>query len=201
MRELQSIVLASASPRRHELLSSLGLEVMIVPSGVVEHARADLEPQALAAFHAAIKADAVVPRVPGAIVVAADTVVDLDGVALGKPSRYADAVRMLRSLAGREHVVHTAYTVRTPHGRTVAVVSTRVRFAPLDDATIDAYVATGDPFDKAGGYGIQAKGAALVERIEGDFYTVMGFPLGDFVRRLPSLGLRLPALAAGAVPA
>ena len=201
MRELQSIVLASASPRRHELLSSLGLEVAIVPSGVIEHARAELKPLALAAFHAATKADAVVARVPGEIVVAADTVVDLDGAALGKPCHYADAVRMLRSLAGREHVVHTAYTVRTPHGGTAAVASTRVRFAPLDDATIDAYVATGDPFDKAGGYGIQAQGAALVERIDGDFYTVMGFPLGDFVRRLPSLGLRLPVRAAGAVPA
>jgi septum formation protein len=129
------------------------------------------------------------------VIVAADTVVDLDGVALGKPASPGQAVSMLRSLAGREHVVHTAYVVLdTGAGTRIAgSSSSRVRFAPLSADVIDAYVATGDPLDKAGAYGIQGRGAALVERIEGDFYTVMGFPLGEFIRRLPELGYRLPA--------
>ncbi|GAC1443082.1 MAG: hypothetical protein NVS2B8_10090 [Vulcanimicrobiaceae bacterium] len=100
---------------------------------------------------------------------------------------------MLGSLSGRDHVVHTAYVaIDGTRGTQVArAVSTTVRFARLGDAEIDAYLATGDSMDKAGAYGIQGRGAALVERIDGDFYTVMGFPLGDFVRTLPSLGYTL----------
>ncbi len=195
MRDLDSIVLASASPRRFELLRSLGLHVHVVPSGVVEGARAELDSAALAAYHASQKAAAVAADEPAAVIVAADTVVDVDGAALGKPRDADEAATMLRLLGGREHVVYTAYCVLdTTSGRRIAATSaTGVRFVTLDAPTIAAYVATGEPFDKAGAYGIQGRGAALVERIEGDFHTVMGFPLGDFVRRLPKLGLRLPA--------
>lgn len=192
MRELVSVVLASASPRRLALLEALGLDVAVVPSGVVEGERAGLTALPLAAFHAAAKANAVSAGDPGATVVAADTVVDRDGAILGKPADAQAARAMLRSLAGREHIVHTAYALRAPEGKLDGNASTRVRFARFDDATIEAYVASGEPFDKAGAYGVQGRGAALVERIDGDFYTVMGFPLGDFIRRLPELGLRLP---------
>jgi septum formation protein len=122
-------------------------------------------------------------------------VVDLDGAALGKPRDPEEARSMLRALSGREHVVHTAYAAADgAHGMEFSGSrSTRVRFASLDDESIAAYVASGDPFDKAGGYGIQGRGAALVESIDGDFYTVMGFPLGDFVRRLREFGYELPA--------
>ncbi len=128
-----------------------------------------------------------------AVIVAADTVVDRDGTTLGKPRDRADARTMLISLSGREHIVHTAYVaIDTVSGARIAQThSTTVRFAPLALETIDAYIATGEPLDKAGAYGIQGRGAALVERIDGDFYTVMGFPLGDFVRRLPTLGYTL----------
>jgi septum formation protein len=188
MRELRSIVLASASPRRFELLTSLGLNVSVRPSDVDEGDR----PGYGAAFHAAAKADAVAAREPSGLIVAADTVVDLDGTALGKPRDAADSERMLSALSGRGHTVHTAYVAREVGGATIAsTVSTHVWFSKLSNDIIRTYIATGDPFDKAGSYGIQGRGAALVARIEGDFYTVMGFPLGDFVRRLPELGYRL----------
>ena len=194
MRELRSIVLASASPRRFELLTSLGLNVRVRPSEVAEGDRPGHGPRELAAFHAAAKAEAVGRCERSALIVAADTVVDLDGIALGKPRDAEDASRMLTALSGRGHVVHTAYVAADGDaGRSIAAtVSTAVWFAGLSAETIRDYIATGDPFDKAGSYGIQGRGAALVERIEGDFYTVMGFPLGDFVRRLGELGYRLP---------
>jgi septum formation protein len=193
MRELHAVLLASASPRRYELLTSLGLDVRVLPSEVDEGDRPGYAPRDLAAFHAAAKADAVAAREPGHVVVAADTVVDLDGVALGKPVDAADAERMLSALSGRAHVVHTAYVVMDDSVRRVArTLSTNVRFAPLSDETRRRYIATGDPFDKAGAYGIQGRGAALVERIEGDYHTVMGFPLGDFVRELAEIGYLLP---------
>jgi septum formation protein len=197
MRDLLSIVLASASPRRRELLTSLGLRVHVIPSDVEEGDRPGYGPRELAAFHAAAKADAVAQIERDALIVAADTVVDIDGTALGKPVDDADAIRMLGSLSGREHRVHTAYVVLdSASGRRIAGThTTLVRFAALSAETIAAYVATGEPRDKAGSYGIQGRGAALVERIDGDFYTVMGFPLGDFVRRLPELGYALPTPA------
>jgi septum formation protein len=128
------------------------------------------------------------------LIVAADTVVDLDGASLGKPRDAAEAARMLAALSGRGHIVHTAYVALDvpAGGRVEGTVSTEVWFAPLAADAIDRYIATGEPFDKAGAYGIQGRGAALVERIDGDFYTVMGFPLGDFVRRLGELDYRLP---------
>jgi septum formation protein len=200
MRALTTLVLASVSPRRRELLGSLKIDVRIVPSDVEEGPRPGLSPLDLARAHAAAKASAVALRETSALVVAADTVVDLDGEALGKPVDASHARSMLRSLAGREHRVHTAYVARDgASGREIAsAVSTTVRFAALADATIDAYIASGDPFDKAGAYGIQGPGAGLVEHIDGDFYTVMGFPLGDFIRRLPELGYELPQLAMNA---
>ncbi len=195
LRDLHEIVLASASPRRFELLSSLGLHVRVTPSDVDEGDRPGYGPRDLAAFHAAAKARAVAVREPDALIVAADTVVDVDGVALGKPADSSDAVRMLGMLSGREHVVHTAYVACDGATRReiAGTVSTSVRFTALDREAIDDYIATGEPFDKAGAYGIQGRGSGLVERIDGDFYTVMGFPLGDFVRRLSELGYRLPA--------
>ena len=194
MHDLVSVILASASPRRYELLTSLGLNVVVRPSGVDEGDRPGHGPRELAALHAAAKAAAVARGEISAVIVAADTVVDLDGVSLGKPRTMAEAASMLRALSGREHLVHTAYTVAdVPSGRRIAgLLTTRVQFARLSEDVIATYVASGDPMDKAGSYGIQGRGAALVERIDGDFHTVMGFPLGDFVRRLPELGYALP---------
>jgi septum formation protein len=197
MRELQALVLASTSPRRFELLTSLGIDVRVVPSGVDEIDQPGLTPSQLAAFHASAKAQAGAAREKQRLVVAADTVVDVDGAAFGKPRDARDAQRMLATLSGRSHFVHTAFVAIDPlSGKNISHTSTtRVVFSLLDQAYIAAYIATGDPFDKAGAYGIQGQGAALVDRIEGDFYTVMGFPLGAFVRRLGELHYTLPRSA------
>jgi septum formation protein len=203
MRELHSIVLASASPRRYELLSSLGLDVRVRPSDVDEGGRPGYAPRDLAALHAASKARVASTFAGAALIVAADTVVDLDGASLGKPSDATDAARMLAALSGRGHTVHTAYVALDGQSgkRLERTVSTEVWFARLESDTIERYIATGEPFDKAGSYGIQGLGAGLVERIDGDFYTVMGFPLGDFVRRLSELDLSLPARRSRYAPA
>ncbi|MBV8489174.1 MAG: septum formation protein Maf [Candidatus Eremiobacteraeota bacterium] len=193
---LTRIVLASASPRRFELLGSLGLQIDVVASGYGEHDPPGLPPAALAELHAREKLRAVAAgRPPHTAIVAADTVVDLDGTSLGKPADAADATRMLRLLAGRSHIVHTAFALQLPEvaGWVEERVSTEVRFFALSDDDVAEYVATGEPFDKAGGYGIQGRAAALVDAIAGDFYTVMGFPLGRFIRAVRRSGFSLPA--------
>lgn len=192
---LTRIVLASASPRRLELLRSLGLDVEVAPSGYHEPDSPHLSPAELASAHAREKLEAAIAKIgePAVPVVSADTVVDVDGMALNKPSGDADAVRMLQTLSGREHLVHTAFAMAVPGGDRVEERSTTiVRFYRLSAEEIDDYVATGEPLDKAGAYGIQRLAAALVESISGDFYTVMGFPLGRFIRALRRLGFTLP---------
>jgi septum formation protein len=192
---LDRIVLASASARRLELLRSLGLQVAVHPSQYGEPGDHYIAPRDLAIRHAEAKAEDVRPHHPDEVVIAADTVVDVDGAALNKPVDGNDAARMLRLLSGREHLVHTAFAVAIPGGGTLLqeVSSTRVRFYRLTDDEIAAYVATGEPMDKAGAYGIQGYAATLVESIDGDFYTVMGFPLARFVRAMRRLGFSLPA--------
>ncbi len=127
------------------------------------------------------------------LIVAADTVVDLDGVALGKPRDRDDSRAMLARLSGRDHLVHTAFTLRDDRsGHTLTECrSTRVRFVALGEDVIDAYVANGDGLDKAGAYGIQGFAATLVESIDGDYFTVVGFPLAAFAQALPRIGYQL----------
>jgi len=193
VRELAELVLASASPRRRELLAALGLPVRVVPSGVDEGALPGRTPLAVAEHWARAKAEAVAAREPRSIVLAADTVVDLDGTALGKPRDDAEAAEMLRRLSGRTHAVHTAYVLVDGATRSARASTTHVRFHALAADEIAAYVATGDGRDKAGAYGIQGRGATLVEAIAGDFYTVMGFPIALFARDLRAFGYRLPS--------
>jgi len=192
---LRHIVLASASPRRLELLRSLGLDVEVVISDYDEPELPGIAPIEVARRHAREKLD----RTPfpekweRAVVVAADTVVDVDGDALGKPRDAREAAAMLRRLSGRTHRVHTAFALGVAGRETIEeVATTSVRFYELSAGEIDEYVATGEPLDKAGAYGIQGRAAALVEGIEGDFYTVMGFPLARFVRALRRSGFTLP---------
>ena len=188
---LESIALASASPRRRALLASLGLRVTVIPSAYAELPLPGLAPAEIALRHARGKAAGAAAS--DELIVAADTVVDVDGEGLGKPHDVADARAMLRRLSGRWHNVHTAFSLRDR--RTAAsfdeVVSTRVRFADLDEETLAAYAAGGDGLDKAGAYGIQGFAATLVERIDGDYFTVVGFPLAAFAKALPRIGYRL----------
>lgn len=167
-----------------------------MPSGYDEPALADVTPADLASYHAAEKLTTVLRAREHLVypMLAADTVVDLDGLALGKPRDDQEAARMLQALSGRDHLVHTAFTLVVPGGEPCVAErqSTRVRFYPLDASEIAEYVATGEPFDKAGAYGIQGRAAALIEAIDGDFYTVMGLPLARVIRALRRLGFVLP---------
>ncbi|HXY20822.1 MAG TPA: Maf family protein [Gemmatimonadales bacterium] len=181
------VVLASVSPRRRELLELLGLTFEVSPADLDETWR-NGEPPAAHAERLAREKAAARAR-PGAVAIGADTIVVVDGAILGKPSGPDEAAAMLRRLAGREHEVYTGVAVAYG-GKTAAGASrTVVRFRALDDATIRDYVATGEPLDKAGAYGIQGYGAVLVERIDGDYFTVMGLALGLMVDLLRRVGL------------
>lgn len=182
------LILASASPRRREILDRLGLGFEVVPAP--DHVEGDPArgeaPEAFAVRAARAKADAVAEGRRNAVVIAADTIVVVDGEVLGKPADPARAAAMLRRLAGRWHVVQTGVAIRAPEGAAASgVESTTVWFRTLSDDEIDAYVATGESIDKAGAYGIQGLGAALVERIDGCYFNVMGLPV---VRLLEVLG-------------
>ncbi len=176
------------------MLASLGVVTEVVPSGYAEHDDPSLAPAALAQRHARAKLDAVRERFPNRAVVAADTVVDVDGVAFGKPRDEAEARRMLSILSGRAHLVHTAYAAALPgiERPLDRLSTTMVTFHALEQDEIDAYVASGEPMDKAGAYGIQGRAAALVASIDGDYFTVVGFPIGLFVRDLARSGFALP---------
>jgi septum formation protein len=170
---MPTIVLASASPRRQQLLEMLHLPVLVHPANVQEIALPGEAPAAYARRLARDKARAI----PGHLVLGADTIVVLDGAILEKPVDDADAVRMLTSLQARTHVVITAICLVADGIERHAIDETRVTFRPCSEAFLRDYVATGEPRDKAGAYGIQGWGAALIERIDGDFFSVMGLPL------------------------
>jgi len=183
------VVLASSSPRRRELLSMIGIPHDVLPAGIDERYLPEEDPPAHAERLAREKAAAVASRVAGALVIAADTIVVVDGDVLGKPRGRAEAAAMLRRLSGRSHTVHTAVAIRYGNREASGVESPCVTFRALDDGQIAAYIDTGEPMDKAGAYGIQGFGATLVTRIEGDYFAVMGLPLQRTVALIESLGV------------
>jgi septum formation protein len=187
------IILASASPRRAELLKRLGVSFRVVPSLVEEPPDEGAEPRQLALKRAGDKARAVAGRYPRDLVLAADTVVWCDGRILDKPEQIAEAREMLQFLSGRQHLVFTGVALRLEASdlRLDDVVATRVRFRSLSQGEIDGYLATGEPLGKAGGYGIQGYGALLVSGIEGCFYNVVGLPLARLGEMLKSFGVDL----------
>lgn len=183
------LVLASGSPRRRQLLKQLGLRFEVDVAEVDESERPGEPAAALARRLALTKARAVAERRPDALVVGGDTVVTLHGALLGKPADERAAVAALLRLQGHEHRVETGVAVVAPGGRhTSDVVGADVRFRRFDRALAEAYVATGEPMDKAGGYGIQGLGAVLVESMKGDYFAVMGLPLSRLVGLLVELG-------------
>ena len=197
------VVLASASPRRHELLGMIGIAHEVDPADIDESLRAGESDTAYAVRLATEKGIAVAARHPDALVIAADTIVVVDGRIFGKPVDEADARRMLRELSGRAHVVRTAVAVVRETGRRVEshLESARVVFRELSDREIAEYVATGEPHDKAGAYGIQGYGATIVERVEGDYFTVMGLALRRLVSLLERVGVPYRFRALEADPA
>ena len=185
------LVLASGSPRRAHLLDMLGLRFEVRPAGVDEALRPGEAPAPHAERLAREKALAVAAERPGSLVVGSDTIVVLAGEILGKPRDAEHAADMLVRLAGREHRVLTGVAVAAPDGRVESgVEEVVVRFRPFERATATAYVATGEPMDKAGAYGIQGYGATLVDAIEGDFFAVMGLPVVRLLAQLERLGWR-----------
>jgi septum formation protein len=184
------VILASASPRRRDLLSLIGIAHEVRPADVDETLHPSEAPAVYADRLARTKAAAVAPPDPTALVIGADTIVVIDDEVLGKPLDADDAVRMLRRLAGRTHTVYTAVAVRRGPRLASAVEHVAVAFRPLTEADIVSYVATGEPMDKAGAYGIQGYGATIVERIDGDYFAVMGLALGTLVRLMADVGVR-----------
>jgi septum formation protein len=182
------LILASASPRRAELLTSAGFVYEVAPANVDESVHDGEAPQTYALRVAADKARKASVRHPASVVLAADTVVAVRGEILGKPHNRADAERMLRLLAGTTHEVHTAVVVRRLTAEQSDVVTTRVRFQPLSDAEIGWYVASGEPDGKAGGYAIQGRGARFIDWIEGSWSNVVGLPIATVYRLLGRIG-------------
>ena len=182
------IILASQSPRRRELLNLIGMRHEVRPAHIDESALPGEEPSPHAERLARGKALTIAALEPDALTIGSDTIVVVDGDILGKPADEDHARRMLRRLSGREHLVFTAVAIA--HGGRVvsSVEEVGVVFRELTDAEIDAYVATGEPLDKAGAYGIQGYGATIVESIEGDYFAVMGLALGRMVRLMAELG-------------
>lgn len=183
------VVLASASPRRRELLTLVGIEHVVLPSHLDETMTPGETPAGHALRLAVEKACAVAMSHPDAVVIGADTVVVLDGKILGKPPTLEVAREMLHALNGRTHTVITAVAVAYGGLTREVAEEVAVTFRRLNDDEIDAYVATREGMDKAGAYGIQGFGATIVERIEGDFFAVMGLPLVRLIELLRDVGL------------
>jgi septum formation protein len=179
------VILASASPRRRELLERAGLVFEIMHSPAEEIHDASIPPEELCETNAALKAEAISTIRPDAIVIGADTLVFIDGEPLGKPADLEEARAMLRRLAGRSHRVCTGVCVIFPDGRRELFHdTTEVTFLPLDDLAIDDYLAVANPLDKAGAYGIQEHGERIVAGISGSFENVMGLPVEMVVKVL-----------------
>ena len=187
------IVLASGSPRRQELLRRIGIEDFdVVIPRADETYPAGLSPQDTVAYIARAKAEAAKAlTAPEDLVITADTMVFLDDERLGKPHDASDALRMLTGLAGRRHMVCTGVTLRRGDKYKCFTVSTDVYFRPATERELRAYIASGEPMDKAGAYGVQGLGALLVERIDGDFFNVMGLPVLVLSQALREFGIDL----------
>lgn len=185
------LVLASASPRRQQYFDALGITYLVHAANIKEECLPEEKPLSFVQRMAAEKARVVMAHYPQRWIVAADTVVSLADAVLGKPKDRADALCMLMSLAGKEHRVHTGICL-TCHQQAVFVVqsvTTRVVFRPFSENEARAYVATGEPLDKAGAYGIQGQGAFLIQEISGSYSNVVGFPLGEMIPLLAGYGV------------
>jgi nucleoside triphosphate pyrophosphatase len=183
------VVLASSSPRRRELLNLIGIAHEVRPANLDESMRPRETPRRHAERLARDKASAVAIRDPDLITIAADTIVVINRKVLGKPVDREDAARMLAMLSGREHTVITAVAVSRGKKLRSAIEEVKVKFRRLREEEIEAYIATGEPMDKAGAYGIQGFGATIVERVEGDYFAVMGLPLVRLVGLMREVGV------------
>lgn len=183
------VILASQSPRRSDLLHLVRIDHEVRPAHIDETQGAGEAPRAHAERLAREKALAIAREERRAVVIGADTIVVVDGEVLGKPSDAREAVVMLKRLSGRTHLVETAVAVARDGAIVSGVEEVEVTFRELSAAQIERYVATGEPLDKAGAYGIQGYGATIVQRVNGDYFAVMGLPLGLLVTLLRGVGI------------
>lgn len=183
------LILASKSPRRRELLAKICPDFSVITAGVDASGCRALPARAQCAELARLKAAAVFAAHPECCVVGCDTLVELDGKIYGKPADRDDARRIISALSGRRHNVFTGVCVLSPLGKRSFVCRSGVEFFPLSDAEIERYIATDEPYDKAGGYGIQDAACVFVKSISGDYFNIMGLPLSRLYRALLSLGI------------
>jgi septum formation protein len=189
---MQRLILASSSPRRKELLENLHLTFEISSSNVDESFSPDLTPEEAVKELASRKASFVAEKEPKAFVIGSDTVVVHEGDILGKPSDREEALFMLKKLSGKTHSVFTGVSIISPEREIQFYEKTDVVFWELSQEEMDAYISSGEPFDKAGGYGIQGFGSFLVREIKGDYFSVVGLPISRTVRELRHAGYVLP---------
>ena len=190
---MKKIILASASPRRKELLEKVGLKFEVEPSSYAEDMRSQLSPDELARAISLEKAKLVASKHRNAIVIAADTFIVFEGKIMGKPNTQAEARKMLMTLKGKSHSAITGFTILdTAENKVVSrSVETVIHIKNLTSKEIDAYVKSKEPLDKAGAYAIQGLGSVIVERIEGDYFNVMGLPLSALAESLTEFGIHI----------
>lgn len=189
---MQSLILASSSPRRKELLENLHLSFAVSSSEVDESFDPALSPAEVVMELAERKAQVVFQKNQDSFVIGSDTVVVADNQIIGKPADEAAAISTLKRLSGRQHEVFTGVAIVSPTGTSKFYERTEVWFWELTDEDINAYVQSGEPFDKAGAYGIQQLGSMLVKKINGDYFAVVGLPVSRTIRELKKAGYSLP---------
>lgn len=189
---MENLILASSSPRRKELLENLQLSFIVSTSNADETFHPDLAPEEVVVELASRKARSAAENHPQSYVIGADTIVVFDGKILGKPSSPEEAKNMLMLLSNNIHSVYTGVAIVSPAGTAAFYEKTDVAFWELSEEEIDAYIKTGEPFDKAGAYGIQGIGSLLVREIRGDYFNVVGLPVARLIRELKKLGFPLP---------
>jgi septum formation protein len=188
----QTLILASSSPRRKELLEELQIPIVISSSNVDESFEASLSPEEIVMYLARKKVEAIYSNDKETFILGADTVVCLDGCILGKPHSREEAFQMLSQLSGKTHSVYTGVAIMANGKCSTFYEKTDVLFWELTEEEIHDYLDTGEPFDKAGAYGIQGVGRILVKEIKGDYFTVVGLPISRTVRELKALGFSMP---------
>jgi septum formation protein len=190
---MKKIILASKSPRRKNLLKQIGLKFETDVSEIDENKFPHLSPENLAKELSKAKAEKVSNRHKNAIIIAADTLIVLNKEIIGKPKSAKDAVKMLKKLSGKTHMVITGFTVFDTKTKKeiTKIVKSKVRFKKMTKEEIDAYVKSGEPMDKAGGYGVQDKAAVFIEEIEGDFFNVVGLPIFSLYQVLKKFDINI----------